>query len=525
MIIVMEDGTYSTENDMDLCLGDCYPTVEDLWVDLWYDDMYNQLVVESGADMNQNLSLKVWSLDTNDTVLMEIILTNGTSEIPLDQLAEGEYKAVLYSTDTTGIQYEMWTWFCIGSCWDDEDWDDEEWDDEDWNETNGTEMDLWDLVIGDSIIDVYIDQVNAEDGELLIVETVKLDPIIGEMVDIALGNGDGILTQDEADLFAQEIEANMDDEDWGGPIFELDGVIAESTGEAWINVEVSTDGVIVLDVARVWNLEMGAYDEHDSHILLVYDDEDDYDYPTNGTDYDENDCDGSEGTVWAHNGQNWIIESVDESSGAMVWTYDEYNDAWYSDLPCEKIDEVEFVLVKPNSDVDVPEETDDWEEIDTNLVPICSVAWYAINDDSTGETGTFVERAPESGLYEIEVASGAHYGIAFVCEDPEGEMMKLVIIGPNGVTTSESEGSADGWIVFAVPEGMGGEYEFSFVWNDGHNVETGYVVVSTDGDGSAGNLSENGTGLAGGVLPGFTSVLGISAMLGAAMVAARRKVA
>jgi hypothetical protein len=232
---------------------------------------------------------------------MEIILTNGASEIPLDQLAEGEYKAVLYSTDTTGIQYEMWTWFCIGSCWDDEEWDD--------------------------------------------------------------------------------------------------------------------------------------------------------------------------------------------------------------------------------SDVDVPEETDDWEDIDTNLVPICSVAWYAINDDSTGETGTFVERAPESGLYEIEVASGAHYGIAFVCEDPEGEMMKLVIVGPNGVTTSESEGSADGWIVFAVPEGMGGEYEFSFIWNDGHNVETGYVVVSADGDGSAGNLSENGTGLAGGVLPGFTSVLGISAMLGAAMVAARRKVA
>jgi len=494
-------------------------------VDLWYDDMDNQLVVESGADMNQTLTLKVWSLDTNDTVIMEIILTNGSTEIPLDQLAEGEYEAILYSTDAAGIQYEVWTWFCIGSCWNDEDWNDEDWDDEDWYETNGTEMDLWDLVIGNSIIDVYIDQGITGDGKLLIVETVKLDPIIGEMVDIALGNGDGVLTQNEADLLAQEIEANMDEEDWEGPIFELDGVIVESTSEAWINIKVSTDGVIILEVSHVWNLEMGAYDEHESHILLVYDDEDDYDYPTNSTDYDEyeNDCDGSEGTVWAHNGQNWIIESVDESSGAMVWTYDEYNDAWYSNLPCKKIDEVKFVLVKPNSEVDIPEETDDWGDIDTNLVPICSVAWYAINDDGTAETGTFVERAPESGFYEIDIASGAHYGIAFVCEDPEGEMIKLEIIGPNGVITNESEGSAYGWIVFAVPEGMGGDYEFTFIWNDGHNVEMGYVVVSADGNGSAGNLSENGTGLAGGVLPGFTSVLGISAMLGAAMIAARRK--
>jgi uncharacterized membrane protein YkgB len=143
-----------------------------------------------------------------------------------------------------------------------------------------------------------------------------------------------------------------------------------------------------------------------------------------------------------------------------------------------------------------------------NLPPTCDV-YYSIEADGLVVQGDAVipGLVPGSTSGTIEVPEGSYYIIA-VCSDPEGDDVVVtlnsdIIIGP---TSSATVG-----ILVQIAEDTDETFEIEIEWTDGVNILTATVTIELEEDNSGGGI------------PGFTLMLGIISMLGAALISRRRE--
>jgi len=338
-----------------------------------------------------------------------------------------------------------------------------------------------------------------------------------------LGNDDGEVSQDEVDLFVGMMSSEMDDEGANEAMMQLDGVPG-TMADTWMEIEglvgINESNIngseIVMIMAEVVAFDTTAYADSTTHVFTIEDD--DYDDSSEEPVSDEG-CDID--SIWIHNSDTWSVSSITDSSSTMAFTYEDFNDAWFTEDCPDDSGTVTFNLVKTDGG-ELPDDTieDDWEEMDRNKFPICAYAYAMMLPDGEFDVRIGIGAAPESGDYIIDLVDGAEYMISVVCSDPEGEDMTVTINNAdlNLTSTYTSTATAEASLLLSVPAGYDGTYVFDVTWTDGHHAESGTLTVNGLGDGSSGDLSADGNGF----LPGFTAALGIVALLGAAMISSRR---
>jgi hypothetical protein len=175
------------------------------------------------------------------------------------------------------------------------------------------------------------------------------------------------------------------------------------------------------------------------------------------------------------------------------------------------LDSVELVSgTDPLDDNDYP----------ANQLPICSV-YYTLEADGiptgpmTGEAviptlATITTTA--STVPEITIPAGKYYLIA-VCIDPDNDPTTVTV---NGITVGPMTGEVKAGALIEIGSDVDESIDVTITWDDGINTASATVIVNLDGDAQVPSSS--------GGLPGFTAILGLLAMLGAA-IAVRAKVA
>ena len=127
--------------------------------------------------------------------------------------------------------------------------------------------------------------------------------------------------------------------------------------------------------------------------------------------------------------------------------------------------------------------------------------------------------APNNGEYTLALPIG-EYHVYFGCWDEQGDNITLSVDGLDEIQEFEAEYSwVWGWDQFSITEeDVGEEHDMVVSWSStdfGGNVTIHFKGVATIAD----SVAESDTG----GLPGFTASLGLMAMLGAALILARRK--
>jgi hypothetical protein len=171
--------------------------------------------------------------------------------------------------------------------------------------------------------------------------------------------------------------------------------------------------------------------------------------------------------------------------------------------------------------VEVASGTDplDANDYPANQLPICSV-YYTLEADGV-PTGPMTGEAVIPALVavgstavtvpEITVPAGKYYLIA-VCLDPDNDPTTVTV---NGITVGPMIGEVKAGAIIEIGPDVDESIDVIISWDDGINTGTATVIVNLDGDAQAPSSS--------GGLPGFTAILGLVAMLGAA-IAVRGKV-
>jgi PGF-CTERM protein len=127
--------------------------------------------------------------------------------------------------------------------------------------------------------------------------------------------------------------------------------------------------------------------------------------------------------------------------------------------------------------------------------------------------------APDNGEYTLALPKGDYY-VYFGCWDAEGDDITLAVDGLPEIKEFEAEENwVWGWDEFSInDEDVGMQHDMVIAWSStdfGGNVTIHFTGV----DGLADSVADSETG----GLPGFTASLGLMAMLGAALILARRK--
>lgn len=383
----------------------------------------------------------------------------------------------------------------------------------------------------DVFMDIYFEQLNDSYGEMMLVSSAGMPASVFSMFELFIGDGDGVWTaeeveflqmmmsEDDDDMGDEDDEGNesMEDDDVGEddsefPLFTLNGIEGiESAGEMSIHGLIEGDDYVYMEMVTYIGFAMDPYDSLDTLTLVVSEIDD-------SDNMSEDESDGDEiCELWVHNGNTWTVDSITDSASMMNWSYDYMNDAWMNGESCDSSGNVTFVMSKTENGAMPEDGQGDWGEIDTNLIPDCSVMWYSISEDGQFEFGQSIERAP-SGDHEIDLEVGVEYGFGFFCIDPEGSDLTLNVNSAYGNVSNQSQGVASGFMNFTIPTGVNGPISLEFEWSDGHHNESGTVVANFESVTIADTDEE-----AGGALPGFTSAMGVVALLGAAMLAGRRK--
>ena len=489
MEIVDTEGNYVVDGGTEFCYGDqtdC-EEVEEMFICnngeeipmSWYDD--GEADCEDGSD------------EPNGTGSEDTFICDDGEEIPMDYYDDG-----------------------YADCEDGSD------------EPNGTEAEEeMELVSHD--MDIWFEQWDDETMEFVMVSRMVIDDsesiaLYAMMADMYLGNDDGEVSQDEVDLFVEMMSSEMDDEGANEAMMQLDGVPG-TMADTWMEIEglvgineSNIDGSeIVMIMAEVVAFDTTAYADSTTHVFTIEDD--DYDDDSSEEPVPDEGCDID--SIWIHNSDTWSVSSITDSASTMAFTYEDFNNAWFTEDCPDDSGTVTFNLVKTDGG-ELPDDTaeDDWGEIDMNKFPICAYAYAMMLPDGEFDVRMGIGAAPESGDYIIDLVDGAEYMISVVCSDPEGDDMTVTINNAdlNLTSTYTSTAIAEASLLLSVPAGYDGTYIFDVTWTDGHHNEAGTLTVNGLGDGSGGDLSADGDGF----LPGFTAALGIVALLGAAMIGSRR---
>jgi len=128
-------------------------------------------------------------------------------------------------------------------------------------------------------------------------------------------------------------------------------------------------------------------------------------------------------------------------------------------------------------------------------------------------------QAPDNGEYTLALPKGDYF-VYFGCWDAEGDDITLAVDGLPEIQEFEADESwVWGWDEFSInDEDVGMQHDMVISWSStdfGGNVTIHFTGV----DSLADSVAESDTG----GLPGFTASLGLMAMLGAALILARRK--
>jgi len=159
-----------------------------------------------------------------------------------------------------------------------------------------------------------------------------------------------------------------------------------------------------------------------------------------------------------------------------------------------------------------------------NQLPICSVH-YTLEADGiptgpmTGEAviPTLVAAVSSAGATasgntpEITIPAGKYYLIA-VCVDPDNDPTTVQV---NDIVVGPITGEVKAGAIIEIGPDVDESIDVTIAWSDGINSASATIIVNLDGDAQAPSSS--------GGLPGFTAILGLVAMLGAA-IAVRTKV-
>ena len=157
----------------------------------------------------------------------------------------------------------------------------------------------------------------------------------------------------------------------------------------------------------------------------------------------------------------------------------------------------------------------DKNSVPANQLPMCAVhyslevdGWQEITGEASIASLSPMTPGSTSSNPTLVVPSGNYYIIA-ICEDPDGDPTTVtindIVIGP---VTGEVKAAA----LVEVGEDIEESIPVTVTWTDGKESATTTIHVNLDGDAQAPSSST----------PGFTALLGISAMLGAAMLLRRR---
>jgi hypothetical protein len=338
-----------------------------------------------------------------------------------------------------------------------------------------------------------------------------------EYIDM-FGDGNGIISEDEIDEFMIMMESCYDED---GTVIECDDSCYEEDGTEMDcdtdDEEWSINGVIMemYETDMMFDKEsiMGTGSitmmtgQSSKHVDLVdgentvtvkFENLDDYD-------------DGSECfEVQVLPSAFWKPVSVDVSP-AEDWevSIDEQNSQGFNFYGCSTPDTFTAVFTFMG---------DEHPNGVENLPPICEFNWFMANDTAF-EEGHILTEGPD-GDVEIELDAGS-YMISVWCKDAEMDFIQVKWEAPalNLSNTFEGDGEVNGWVMFMVPPGLSEEIVVPYSWTSEEWTGTGEFIITLDsGEGDGGDVEGDGGGL-----PGFTSLLTITALLGAVFFLGRRE--
>ncbi|MBT7063793.1 MAG: hypothetical protein HN923_03755 [Euryarchaeota archaeon] len=235
---------------------------------------------------------------------------------------------------------------------------------------------------------------------------------------------------------------------------------------------------------------------------------------------------------------DWIAAMYADGSGWIVENFDADDDGHCNSQPSEVV--IVFTTPEPvdvegcmnstatnyNADATVDDDTCEYPEPVVDTAPTCEIYYniggVALTADSTWsveiQSAVSVEM-PADGEFSLALPVG-EYSVIMVCNDAEGDA--IVVSGTNGDETWN--GTAQNGVIYS--EGV-------FEITDADVNESVDVTLTWSSTTFSGTFNTHFTAVESltdaieetdvGALPGFTSMISITAMLGAALILARRK--
>ncbi|MCS5533660.1 MAG: PGF-CTERM sorting domain-containing protein [Candidatus Poseidoniaceae archaeon] len=331
-----------------------------------------------------------------------------------------------------------------------------------------------------------------------------------DMFDMYIGNGDGVLNESEADSAIDMMmydsaasqaseEESEEDGDWT-----IDGTLVEMT-ETVTYIGLA-DPSVPISMSMTMSTESIPWDgTSGSHTVMFVED----------SDYVDDNPDDECMIGQAVSNSDFVPTSIVLTPATQFTITDDGSGNW----------EVEEIPDSVTGECDSRPETATMvfdsvggDPVDTE--PTCAYTWTAATDTSW-ETETGITLGPDGD--ETMTFEPGSYMIAVQCTDAENDVINAAWSNADG-TLSASEtgnGTVFGWVQFTIPDGVTGTMDIDYEWDSTSFGSNGTITFDFASNASADPDDEIvGTG---GGLPGFTSVLAITALLGAAMISTRRK--
>ncbi|MDE0954152.1 MAG: PGF-CTERM sorting domain-containing protein [Candidatus Poseidoniales archaeon] len=348
-----------------------------------------------------------------------------------------------------------------------------------------------------------------------------------EMIDMYVGNGDGEVSATEVAAFMEMMDSCYDEDgtviDCDESCYEEDGTVIECDEDA-DDEEWTINGVIMemYDTGMEFDLEsilgdgriITVNEMSSQHVDLVEGQEEvTVRFVNNDDDVDDDDDDDECFTVQVLPSGDWSPTSVSVEP-AENWTVLEMDGeeeevfAGYDFYGCSTPDT--FTAVFEYTGEGHPNGVE-------NLPPVCEFMWFIANDTAF-ENGNLVTEGPD-GDVEIELGLGS-YMISVWCTDAEMDSIQVTWDAPelNLSNTYDGEGEVNGWVMFIVPPGLSENIVVPYSWtSEEWNGSGDFIIIVDSGVGDGGDIEGSGSGL-----PGFTSVMTITALLGAVLFLGRR---
>jgi len=284
--------------------------------------------------------------------------------------------------------------------------------------------------------------------------------------------------------------------------FRFDGVPFDNPfTDGEMGDEASMDGVLGSGLISFDLSETVAFDytHSDTHTMTYV-----------GSDYDN----GEDGCVilTISSTSPWETSTVTFNPASEWETVENANGTWTVTATTDS--EGECISSEPG-DVEIV-----WTHPSFDSEPLCDLEWTMAND--TGwESGTEIVTGPD-GDGEVTLEAGS-YMIAVECVDAQGDDITTAWSSADGATLSSSEtgsGTVFGWVAFTIPDCLNGSLTVVYSWSStsfGGNGTVTFHFVGDCPDDVVGVIEGTGGGI-----PGFTSILTATSLLGAVLYRGRR---